>query len=77
MDPNLNQHEKADALAGDLLVGADAILNYLVFLGLPEDTDVYYERRSGRLPIGKYGANLIASKRRLNRHAEKITAPTS
>ena len=40
-------------MAGDLLVGADAILAYLVFLGMPEDTDVYYLKRAGRWPIGK------------------------
>jgi hypothetical protein len=71
------QHHQADErLAGDLLVGADAILNYLVFLGMPEDTDVYYLRRAGRWPIGKTagdGGSLIASKRRLAQHAEKIT----
>jgi hypothetical protein len=61
---------------GDLLVGAGSILNYLVFLGMPEDTDVYYLRRAGRWPIGKTagdGGSLIASKRRLTQHAEKIT----
>lgn len=73
MDPNqLNGR----VVGGDLLVGADAILDYLVFLGMPEDTDVYYLRRAGRWPIGKTagdGGSLIASKRRLARHAEKIT----
>jgi hypothetical protein len=72
MDQSPNQHEKADAIAGDLLVGADAIRAYLAYLGMPADVDVYYERRSGRLPIGKYGANLIASKRALTRHTAKL-----
>jgi hypothetical protein len=71
------QHDEADAhLAGDLLVGADKIRAFLIFLGLPEDTDVYYLKRAGRWPIGKTGGeggSLIASKRRLTRHAEKIT----
>jgi hypothetical protein len=69
-------YDEANDLAGDLLVGADAILAYLVFLGMPEDTDVYYLRRAGRWPIGKTGGDggsLIASKRRLTRHAEEIT----
>lgn len=73
------QHEVDNNLAGDLLVGADAIRTYLIFLGMPEDIDVYYLRRAGHWPIGKTAdgksANLIASKRRLARHAQKITAP--
>jgi hypothetical protein len=75
--PNQLQHDQADERGGDLLVGADAILNYLVFLGMPEDTDVYYLRRVARWPIGKTtaggGGSLIASKRRLNRYADAIT----
>jgi hypothetical protein len=61
-----------DDLAGDLLVGAGAIEAYLKTRGVP-NPDAYYLRRSGKFPIGKYGAHLIASKQRLNRHAEKIT----
>ena len=75
-----NQHNDGDErLAGDLLVGADAIRDYLVFLGMP-DPDVYYLRRAGKWPIGKTGGDggsLIASKRRLARHAQKIAAPAS
>jgi len=74
-----NQHDKWDEhLAGDLLVGAEAILNYLIFLGMPADTDVddvYYLKRTGRWPIGNTagdGGKLIASKRRLSRHADKL-----
>jgi hypothetical protein len=79
MDPN--QHDDGgERLAGDLLVGADAIRDFLVHLGIPEP-DVYYLRRAGKWPIGKTsdgrGAFLIASKRRLVRHAQKITAPAS
>ena len=62
--------------AGDLLVGAEAIRAYLAHLGMPEDVDVYYLKRAGRWPIGKTagdGGSLIASKRQLIRHAEKIT----
>jgi hypothetical protein len=66
-----------DDLAGDLLVGAEPIEAHLKHLGVP-DPDAYYLRRTGKWPIGKYGANLIASKRRLNRHADKITrGPTA
>jgi hypothetical protein len=74
-----NQHEEGgdERIGGDLLVGRDAILAYLVYLGMPEDTDVYYLKRAGHWPIGKTaGENglLVASKRRLTRHAQKITA---
>jgi hypothetical protein len=40
---------------GDLLVGADAIRAYLVYLGMPEGTDPYYLKRTGRWPIGNTG----------------------
>jgi hypothetical protein len=73
---NPNQSDEGDARAGDLLVGADAIRAYLVFLGMPEDVDIYYLRRARTWPIGKTagdGGQLIASKRRLKNHAEKLT----
>jgi hypothetical protein len=71
------QHEENDErLAGDLLVGADPIRTFLVSLGMPETTDPYYLKKTGRWPIGTTagddGGKLIASKRRLARHAEKI-----
>ena len=73
-----NQHDEGDErLAGDLLVGADEIRDYLIFLGMPTDIDVYYLKRTGRWPIGKTddgkSGKLIASKRRLARHTDKIT----
>jgi hypothetical protein len=71
-----NQDDEADErLAGDLLVGAAAIRAFLVRLGMPEGTDAYYLKRSG-WPIGNTagdGGKLIASKRRLARHTEKLT----
>jgi hypothetical protein len=72
-----NQHD--DGPAGDLLVGAKQIAEYITSLGIPTDEDdVYYARRAKKLPIGKYGAELIASKTKLNRHADKITrGPTA
>jgi hypothetical protein len=64
-----------DALAGDLLFGAPAIAEYLTGLGRPTDTTgVYYLRRAGDWPIGADGSRLIASKKRLTRHLEKITS---
>jgi hypothetical protein len=65
-----------DGLAGDLLIGAGPIEDYLKTLGVPRP-DAYYLKRSGKLPIGKYGAHLIASKRKLARHTQKITTPAS
>ena len=77
MDPNQHQRDEWDErLAGDLLVGADAIRAYLVFLGMPEGTDPYYLKRTGRWPIGNTGGEggkIIASKRRLIRHGEELT----
>ena len=79
MDTNISQSDK-DELAGDLLVGADAIRAYLVLLGWadePEDVDPYYLKRAG-WPIGKSspgkGGLLIASKRRIGRHTQKLAA---
>jgi hypothetical protein len=76
--PPSQQHNRGsppdDDLAGDLLVGAGSIEAHLKQLGVP-NPDAYYLRRSGKMPIGKFGAHLIASRKRLARHAEKITAP--
>jgi hypothetical protein len=76
------QDEGDEHRAGDLLVGAEEILRYLIFLGaLPPDADVddvYYMKRSRRWPIGNDGLKLIASKRRMHRHADRITrGPTA
>jgi hypothetical protein len=80
MDTSQHKDDGDERLAGDLLVGADAIKSYLIYLGWPEDVDVYYQRRVGKMPIGKSsgdGGSLVASKKRLARHAQKITAPAS
>jgi hypothetical protein len=72
-----SQYDADGRLVGDLLVGANAIRAYLAYLGMPADTDIYYLRRAGRWPIGNTGGGgggkLIASKRRLIQHAEKLT----
>ncbi len=59
-----NDHENSD-----LLKGATAIVVYLRELGLDDvdETDVYYFAKAKKLPIGKFGKNLIASKKRLSR----------
>jgi hypothetical protein len=61
--------DKADRLADDMLVGAPAIAEYL---GVNEKA-VYYMHRKKRLPIGKLGKNLIASKRKLQRAIAALT----
>ena len=73
-----SQHDEGDErLAGDLLVGAPAIKAHLVSRGMPETTDPYYLKRTGHWPIGSTSVNggkLIASKRKLDRHTQKIAA---
>ena len=77
MNASTNQPDKDEPLA-DLLVGARRIAEYITSLGVPVDeSDVYYLHRSKKWPIGKHGRDLIASKRRSNRHAEKITRGTA
>jgi hypothetical protein len=69
-----------ERLAGDLLVGADAIRAYLVHLGWPPDVDVYNLKRNNIIPIGKTsgsGGLLIGSKRRIARHSQKLAQPAS
>lgn len=67
---------------GDLLFGSSAIHAFLVQLGMPERENfyyLYYLKRAGRWPIGNshegngLGGRLIASKRRLIEHIDKIT----
>jgi len=73
-----NRGPPDDELAGDLLVGRKAIQQYLAYLDMHADADIYYLKQCG-WPIGKSGssrsATLIASKRRLARYAQKLTAP--
>jgi len=77
------EHSEGEIRPGDLLVGAEAIRAYLAELGMPEDTDVYYLKRTGNWPIGNTGGSggggkLIASKRKLARRADAITrGPTA
>jgi hypothetical protein len=72
---NPQQDDEDERLAGDLLRGARRIAEHIsVLAGEPVDEgDVYYFHRAGTWPIGKLGAGLVASRKRLNRHADKIT----
>ena len=74
--PPLDDEPVERLAAGDLLVGADAIRAFLIELGMPKKTaDPYYLKRTGRWPIGNLGGEggkIIASKRRLIRHTDKL-----
>jgi len=74
MDTDTDQQHRDDThLAGDVLLGAKNIAEHITSLGFPVDeTDVYYLHRVKKWPFNKYGAFLIASKRRLTRHAENL-----
>ena len=66
MSPTPEQQKLAD----DLLLGARAIADEL---GVDEHA-VYYLAKMKRLPIGKLGKNLIASRTTLRRFALALTA---
>ena len=84
MRANQHDHENADtggssrppdsaAVADDVLLGASTIAKHITSLGFPVDEDdVYYLHRAKKWPFNKYGVFLIASKRRLTRHAKKL-----
>jgi hypothetical protein len=65
MSPTLEQQKLAD----DLLLGARAIADEL---GVDQHA-VYYLAKMKRLPIGKLGKNLIASRTTLRRAALALT----
>jgi hypothetical protein len=65
--------ESVERLAGDVLLGAKSIAEYITSLGFPvTETDIYYLHRMKKWPFSKYGAFLVASKRRLTSHAEQL-----
>jgi hypothetical protein len=68
-----DDNEPVERLADDVLLGAKRIAGHITALGFPVDeTDVYYLHRAKKWPFNKYGVFLIASKRRLTDHAEKL-----
>jgi hypothetical protein len=68
MADNSGQASK-ERLAEDLLIGAEAIADEL---GVDRD-QVYYLARTKKLPIGKLGKNLIASRSKLRRAIQNLT----
>jgi hypothetical protein len=64
-----NPQPPQDRVGDDLLFGAPAIAAEMKM----KEHEVYYARRKGLLPIGKFGKLLIASKSKLRRAARAIT----
>jgi hypothetical protein len=62
--------KQADRLADDLLDGGAEIAE---FLGT-NTREVYHLHKTGRLPIGRLGRKLIASRSQLRRAAKALTA---
>jgi hypothetical protein len=65
--------KQADRLADDLLDGGAEIA---AFLGC-NTREVYHLHKTQRLPIGRLGRKLIASKRQLTRHTDRIARGSS
>jgi hypothetical protein len=63
--PTQREQDARERIADDLLIGARAIADEL---GVPQ-ASVYYLARIKRLPIGRLGRNLIASRAKLRRAA--------
>jgi hypothetical protein len=61
---------QVERIADDLLIGAASIADEL---GVKTHA-VYYLARQGRLPIGRLGKNLIASRAKLRRAAHALTS---
>jgi hypothetical protein len=67
--------KQADRLADDLLDGGAEIAKFLRELGLQANTrEVYHLHKKQRLPIGRLGRKLIASRNQLRRAAKALTA---
>jgi hypothetical protein len=64
-----NIDKRKETVAEDMLHGADEIA---AFLGVSV-AQVYHYARLKRLPIGKFGKNLIASRKQLQRAFNKLT----
>lgn len=60
---------RAKSLADDLLIGCPAIATEL---GVTEHA-VYYLAKTKKLPIGRLGRNLIASRAKLQRAVDRLT----
>jgi hypothetical protein len=70
VDMSDNCASSDDPHAGQILVGARKIADYLIFLGFSDMSEkrVFDWCESGRLPHTRIGTRLIANKRALLRH---------
>jgi hypothetical protein len=63
--------------AADILIGARAILSELKDLGLlgndANEDAVYYIAREQKLPVGRFGKSLIASRAKLRQAVNALT----
>jgi hypothetical protein len=66
---NTLEQSQTERLADDLIFGAEAIA---AELGV-EPSQIYYIHRMKLLPIGKFGKQLIASRRKLRGAAVRLT----
>jgi hypothetical protein len=72
MDNPEQSPQQAERTDDDFLKGAAAIAAHLRSSGLSvTDSDVYYLAKAKKLPIGKWGKNLIASKKQLSRNLRR------
>jgi hypothetical protein len=63
------------AIAADMLVGAEDIRDHVRELGLNVSTDgIYYARKKRGWPISKHGKTLFASKSKLTRYVRSLIA---
>jgi hypothetical protein len=69
----MSDQTKSPRLADDLLIGAKLIGEYI---GTKNTGQIYYLAKTGQWPIGRIGKTLIASKRQLDRRADKLTSGT-
>jgi hypothetical protein len=72
---NKEAAKQAERLADDLLDGGAEIADFLRELGLRANTrEVYHLHKTRRLPIGRLGRKLIASRSQLRRATKALTA---
>ena len=69
---NKSNPPSQERVGDDLIIGAKAIGAEMAM----EPAEVYYAHRMKLLPIGKWGKQLIASRRKLRRKARALTADT-
>jgi hypothetical protein len=71
---SMSDQSAYDDLAADLLRGADEISEFLTSIGFKNATPgkVYYWVKNKRIPVSKFGNELIASKSKIVRDTRKL-----